>query len=46
MTGGDYMKHSQATMQQQGGKGNLKPAPQKMTTGFKDERKKLPDHKK
>ena len=40
------MAQSQATMQQQGGKGNLKRAPQKMTTGLKNERRKLSEHRK
>lgn len=31
----------QATAQQQGGKGNLRRAPQKMTTGLSDQRRKL-----
>ena len=38
------MATKQATLQQQGGKGNLKRAPKKMTTGLKNERQKLSDH--
>lgn len=34
-------KVSQAKAQQQGGKGNYKPAPSKMTTGQVNQRKKL-----
>jgi len=42
------MKRSekQATVQQQGGKGNLARAPQKMTTGLSDERRKLSCYRK
>lgn len=36
----------QATVQQQGGKGNLKRAPHKMTTGLVNERRKLSPHSK
>lgn len=36
----------QATVQQQGGKGNLRRAPQKMTTGLRDERRKLSEYRK
>ena len=37
---------TQASIQQQGGKGNLKRAPQKLTTGFSNERRKLSEHSK
>lgn len=40
------MSKTQATLQQQGGKGNTKRAPQKMSTGFKNERRKLSEHRK